>query len=63
MEWLSYGAWALIPIAGIIAWGAIGVTRAAKGGSGKTELEAISTRLDAIDTRLAAVEKTLNDIP
>jgi len=63
MEWLSYGAWALIPIVGTIAWGAIGVTRAMRGGTGKAELDGVAKRLDAIDARLAAVEKTLNDIP
>ena len=64
MEWLGYGIWALIPIAGVIAWGAIGVAKALKGdGAAKEDLDRISQRLDAIDGRLAVVEKAINDIP
>jgi len=67
MEWSWVWVWVLVPVAGILAWGARGVTKAIvdgrRGATGPEELAAIRTRLDAIDGRLAVVEKAINDIP
>jgi uncharacterized membrane protein YGL010W len=55
--------WYWIPIVGIIAWGAIGVTYGIFSHRKGALPDDLVQRLDAIDARLAAVEKTLNDIP
>ncbi len=63
----AYWMWVFIPIAAILAWGAIKVTKAIvggrQGGTDAAALAEIHAKLDASDGRLAVVEKAINDIP
>ncbi len=63
----AYWMWVFIPIAAILAWSAVRMTKAIVGGrQGGADAEALTeirAKLEAIDTRLAVVEKAINDIP